>query len=680
MLQPAVRDRLAIVSIAAGVGVVVFALFADRLVGGSRGFGALQWAVLIAGAGLALGGARHHPAAWPRVQRALGASDDDIVLTGREVLLLAFGVASGTALLEGVVLAISAAAGEMLRLSADAVWMAAITNAIVLLAVGGLAFALGHRWPRLRTARVVGFLFLLLAIDAIVHRVPAAGRAQGWSKWVLAAGIAAVSVRRLQRALGRDRPWLPRGASTAAALVAVVAAGTVVHPQIRERLALEDPPGDARPNILLIILDTVRAASLGLYGYERPTTPNLERFAASSVVFDRAIATSSWTLPSHGTLFTGRYPNELTADWRIPLDDAHPTLAEVLAARGYATAGFTANGAFVHSFTGLERGFGRFEDHPVSTGEALRTSQMLRRMMRRLDLQHLLRDGYLGRKSARDIGEAFLGWQDRWPADRPFFAFLNYFDAHDPYIAGPPFDTLFAPVLPQPALDWGKPPTALLVESWTDGYDRAIAYIDHELGALFEEMERRGVLDRTVVVITSDHGEHLGENGFMRHGTTLFMPTLHVPLIVRYPPAVPAGARVPAPVTLRDVPATMLDLAGIADAPIPGSSLAPAWQGVPAPPSPLFAEVRKGVRVPERYPTSDADLHSLLDAGLHYIRDSKGVESLFHYEDDPQEAHDLAADANYAAVLARLRLALQRHTDGVTAQDATARAAAPLTP
>jgi arylsulfatase A-like enzyme len=680
MLQPAVRDRLAKVSIAAGVGLVVFALFADQLVGGSRGFGALQWAVLIAGAGLALGGARHHPAAWARVQRALRASDDDIVLTGREVLLLALGVASGTALLEGVVLAISAAAGEILRLSSETVWMAAITNAIVLLAVGGLTLALGSRWPRMRTARVVAFLFLLLAIDAIVHRVSVAGRADGWSKWLMAAGIAAVSVRGLQRALRRERAWLPRGAMTAAALVAVVAAGTVVHPPIRERLTLEDPPGDARPNILLIILDTVRAASLGLHGYERPTTPNLERFAASGVLFDRAIATSSWTLPTHGTLFTGRYPNELTADWRVRLDDAHPTLAEVLTARGYATAAFTANGAFVHSFTGLERGFGRFEDHPVSAGEALRTSQMLRRMMRRLDLQHLLRDGYIGRKSARDIGKAFLRWQGRQAEDRPFFAFLNYFDAHDPYIAGPPFDTLFGPVLPQPDLDWGNPPKPLLIKAWKDGYDRAIAYIDHELGALFEELDRRGVLDRTVVVVTSDHGEHFGENGFMRHGTTLFMPTLHVPLIVRYPPAAPAGARVPAPVTLRDVPATLLDLAGIADAPIPGSSLAPAWQGAPVPTSPLFAEVRKGVRVPERYPTSDADLHSLLDEGLHYIRDTKGVESLFHYEDDPQEAHDLAADADYAAELARLRLALQRHTEGIVAQDATARASAPLTP
>ncbi|MGH7505525.1 MAG: sulfatase, partial [Longimicrobiales bacterium] len=461
--------------------------------------------------------------------------------------------------------------------------------------------------------------------------MPIADRAESWSKWLLAGGIALAAARAVNLWLRRGRARLPVRAAAFVVLIALLAGTALASAPVRERLARAGLPAAApgRPNVLLIILDTVRAASLGLYGYDRPTTPNLERLGASSVVFEQAIAPSSWTLPSHATLMTGRYPNELSADWEAPLDRTYPTLAEVLAARGYATAAFSANGAYANALTGLGRGFARYEDFPATAGEAVRTSLMFRRMLQRLKLGELLRDGHMGRKSAADIGGAFLDWLAGKPADRPFFVFLNYFDAHDPYEPAPPFDTLFGPRRPLPRLNWGRPPSAELVEAWTDDYDRAIAYLDHELGLLFEELDRRGVLDSTVVVITADHGEHLGEHGFMRHGTTLYLPVLHVPLIVRFPPVTPESVRVATPVTLRDVPATMLDLAGIEGTPIPGASLVTTWSGDGAPSSPLYSEVREAVRIPARYPNAAADVQSLFANGMHYIRVLDGGEELY---------------------------------------------------
>jgi arylsulfatase A-like enzyme len=259
------------------------------------------------------------------------------------------------------------------------------------------------------------------------------------------------------------------------------------------------------------------------------------------------------------------------------------------------------------------------------------------------------------------IRESFLDWQASAPDDRPFFAFLNFFDAHDPYMPASPFDTLYGPVRPLPEIRWGTPPSAELITAWRDDYDRAITFIDHELGAMFAELERRGILDETVVIVTSDHGEMIGEHGFMRHGYTLYLTTLHVPLVVRYPPRTPGGLRVTEPVTLRDVPATVLDLADVPSAPLPGNSLAPSWMGGAPPNSTIASEVRQGVRIPDRYPSADADLQSVIAGGAHYIRDSKGREELYRFELDPDERNNLVNDAEAARELGTLRELWARH-------------------
>jgi arylsulfatase A-like enzyme len=465
------------------------------------------------------------------------------------------------------------------------------------------------------------------------------------------------------RALGR------RVALAVAGVALLLTAGSLASSDVREawtRARLADAATDG-PNILLIILDTVRAASLSLYGHDRPTTPNLERFAREGVVYELAIAPSSWTLPAHASIFTGRDPNLLNADWWIPLDGTYPTLAEVLSDAGYATAGFSANLAYANRETGLARGFARFDDYTRTAGEALRTSVMLKRTARRLGLGRLLNDDWNGRRKADHVSGSFLDWLADVPEDRPFFAFLNYMDGHDPYHAPPPFDTLYAPRSPFLPLDWGSVPSEAVVRSWTDWYDRSITYLDAELGRLFEELRARGQLDNTIVVVTADHGEHLGEFGFMRHGSTLYMPVLHVPLIVRYPAAVPENVRVAAPVPTRDIAATVTALAGVPHDRIGGRSLAWTWSAQPAQPEAIYAEVREAIRVPTRYPNAAQDLQSIIAGGFQYIRGTERGEELFGLTPDTAVAIDPAASDTVRALLAEMRRDLELRAGEVVA-------------
>ena len=136
------------------------------------------------------------------------------------------------------------------------------------------------------------------------------------------------------------------------------------------------PPANS-PNVLLIVLDTVRADHLSLYGYERPTTPNLEQLGKRGIRFDKARATAPWTLPSHASMFTGRWPHELGEKWMTPLRGNFPTLAEYLGDRGYATAGFVANVGYCSQETGLARGFTHYEDYVLEKLAPLRTSGLV---------------------------------------------------------------------------------------------------------------------------------------------------------------------------------------------------------------------------------------------------------------------------------------------------------------
>jgi arylsulfatase A-like enzyme len=447
-------------------------------------------------------------------------------------------------------------------------------------------------------------------------------------------------------------------------LVVVVLAwlGTLAQRRWAEARAMEELPTAAAgaPNIVLIILDTVRAASLSLYGYEKETSPELERWARRGVVFDNAISAAPWTLPSHATLFTGQLPPDHSADWQTPLDERWPTLAEALRNRGYRTGGFVANLIYATWEHGLTRGFDHYEDYPFSFGMLLRHTVPGRKLTDARRLREILgNDEVIGRKPAAQLGHDFLSWLGR-DSTRPFFAFLNYYDAHDPYLPPQDYYRKFAgryrEHLLSPLRRGGPFIRRLSAEDLrleVAAYDGAIAYLDAELGKLFLELESRGILDRTLVIVTSDHGEEFGEHDAFFHGHTLYRQTLHVPLMLLGLPGLPAGRRIPQTASLRDLPATVMGLLQLPDS-FPGNSLSRFWTGGVAAADSALSYTSKGIRIPAWLPSSGQDMRSLTTDSLHYIQGKQ--EMLFQWRNDPAERSNLVGYEESRELVTQLRL------------------------
>ncbi|MEP7346839.1 MAG: sulfatase-like hydrolase/transferase, partial [Gemmatimonadaceae bacterium] len=447
--------------------------------------------------------------------------------------------------------------------TSDLPWMSLVGNAIIFGTIALLLWGIGRvsRWMRRLSIAVAVFasltaLSVLLLITAIWQ----------YASLALTLGATAALVRASKNSPASFLRSVRRVAAVCFAL-ALVAAGLSLSRDSAPSEPVADTATDA-PNVLLIILDTVRAASTSLYGYGLRTTPALESIAREGVVFDQAVATAPWTLPSHCSLFTGRDAEQTACRWNAPLDGEPTTISEVLRQRGYRTGGFVANHFYTTRETGLSRGFDRWADFQrtwkevfcatvlVQTGivrNAVWGTTVRQRLsgLRRMRLRGDPKPEH-DRKTAAAVNAELLRWIDTTPG-RPFFAFLNYFDAHDPYAAPPPFDRAF--------------PKASNAQ---DQYDGGIAYMDQQLGTLMSELRRRGVLDHTVVVIASDHGELFGEHELFGHGNSLYWPLLHVPLVMRYPSRIAAGTHDARVVSLRDVPATILDLAGAPDLRIGG--------------------------------------------------------------------------------------------------------------
>lgn len=555
-------------------------------------------------------------------------------------LAVAFGLAAGLG--ELGVLAMRRFTGPDLPLwvNSHVVWMAPAAG-VLLCIVLALPLLLASRlWPDLPSAAVATAIFAFVAIVSIALGVP---RIHPLACAVIAAGVAA----RLATTLPARRGYV--GAAERLALrgglaTLLLGAGFIGALAIRERITtarLAAAPAGA-PNIVLLILDTVRAFNMSLYGYERATTPELEQLAGRGTLFVNAFTSSPWTLPSHAGMFTGRLPHELSTSLRTPLDDRDPTVAEVLRANGYRTAGFVANQLYAGRELGLGRGFTHYEDMGVSPVELPLSLALLRRIVNhprtRMAANHY---DILGRKNARRVNRDFLRWLDAH-GDGSFFAFLNYFDAHEPYMPPAPWDTLFGPQ-PQArhaalqhelrrSTHWGRARmSAEDRRAELDAYDGAIAWLDHEIGALVEALETRGLLDNTVVIITSDHGEQFGEHDVFGHGGSLYTQLLRVPLLVLMP-GQQAPHRVEAPVSLVHLAATLLDLAGVdAEAPpLPGSSFAGALRGsTDGSPWPLVAE------------REELGLRSVMAGPFHLILRRDSVVALYDVTRDPAETVDL---------------------------------------
>jgi arylsulfatase A-like enzyme len=347
-------------------------------------------------------------------------------------------------------------------------------------------------------------------------------------------------------------------------------------------------------------------------------------------------------------MFTGRFAHELSTDFDKPLDEEYPTLAEVLAEKGYATAGFAANQVYCTTASGLDRGFAVYRDHLVSVKTTLRASRWTEAVISWIRPRLGMHSG-LRRKTAEQINRDFLGWLSG-NEDRPFFAFLNYFDAHHPYQTTPPFDRRFTARPPRYWLNrgWLRDTDPADIQERIDAYDSSIAYLDYQVGQLLDELESRGILDNTLVVIAGDHGELFGQHGIFVHGNSLYLPLLQVPLIMSFPARLPAGQRISRPVTIRDIPATIMDVIGAPSAaPLAGETLAPLWQTglgdrAMQPSEPLLSELTPNMFGHPKDPTRRGLMNSVIDDSLHYILNGDGVEELYNWRVDPDETTNLA--------------------------------------
>lgn len=382
------------------------------------------------------------------------------------------------------------------------------------------------------------------------------------------------------------------------------------------------------PNVLIIAVDSLRPDHLGCYGYGRPTSSEIDALASHGVLLENVISQASWTTPSFGTVLTALYPSQhgaLTIE--NMLAPAVPTLATILKATGYATCGIVNAPALGKGY-GFDRGFDLYDVADAETRDAGATT-----------------------------GDA-LAWIDLHRAG-PFFLFLHYFDVHLPYAPPAPFDRLFDQAYDGPMGSRFDPETyaptradlLAMMRAWPAAewnhvvslYDGEIAFTDRAVGALLDGLEERGVLENTLVVFLSDHGQEFFEHGAYGHGHSLYGEVLRVPLVFSFPGKIPEGRRVREQVRLLDVMPTILDVVGVEPGShIEGSSLLPLITGVGS------VRAAPGAVLPPEVAFSEAvrlggEKKSLTAPAAKAIHDVDSGETLvFDLEADPGEAKALS--------------------------------------
>ena len=579
--------------------------------------------------------------------------------------------------------------GRMMHVSKEILWVAPIVDLIFFLLIALVIWLTSQFFKRIPAARVLVFIITFLAA---YDWLTLTGRLYSRASLLLALGVAAAFVRWLgtHEAAG-IRFWRKSWAYLVAALLVIfvgIQGGKWLHERIVEaRLPVAS---SGSPNVLVLVMDTLRADHLSTYGYARPTSPVLDRLAKGGVLFENAIAPCSWSLPSHASLLTGRYPLEHGLvnvqpmpwlGWGRTAMNGYPTLGEVLQQHGYRTGAFSANRVYFSDDVGLGRGFVRFEDYFFSAGDSLTRTIYGRKFARfyfyrsnKSKATRLLR--YLGlgswldqdsegsgeyggafgvRKRASDVNQEALEWIER-DRKRPFFAFLNYLDVHYKY--GGPWNYA------KPAWDQGTP---------IDEYDAGVNYADDQFGRLLADLQRLGLAENTIVVITSDHGESLGDHGLTYHGAALYWELVHAPLIIFYPKHIPAGLRIATPVSNAAIPATVLSLLGDGAQKIfPGPALSNLWQSPEANsqwPDPLSQLPQTNIVVPADRAAGDkvpiattGSMRTVVTPRWQLIVHDKLGSQLYDWRSDPSEAHDLAKTPEGRPIVSSLLLELEERT------------------
>jgi arylsulfatase A-like enzyme len=394
------------------------------------------------------------------------------------------------------------------------------------------------------------------------------------------------------------------------------------------------PSSSPNPNVILITLDTTRADHLGVYGYERNISPQIDQFAQDAVTYDRAWATGAWTLPTHASMLTGRLVSNHGARFaisdsnvalsavfegdffakhkasRLPEDEV--TLAELLSERGYATAAF-GGGPWLAPPFGLMQGY-QLADTEVTSVEG---------------------------RSAADLTDRMIAWLGSVPADQPIHALINFFDPHSPYDPPPGFDDLPGARIPliqeqdQIFINAGARLGKVQRTAVIDRYDGEIRYMDFHLGRLLAALRDAGRYEDSFIIVVGDHGELFGEHGFMGHGRWLYEGVLRVPLIVHHPGGPGAGTRESALVSQVDL---LPMIAAKIDLPLPQTI-----DGLPiGTRTRVLAEAfRDPFSVNHLGKRYDRDLRALVQWPHKLIRSDTGRSDVYDLDRDPLERLEL---------------------------------------
>jgi arylsulfatase A-like enzyme len=383
------------------------------------------------------------------------------------------------------------------------------------------------------------------------------------------------------------------------------------------------PAAERRPDVIVYLVDTLRADHLGCYGYPRATSPRIDAFAAESVLFENAVAQAGWTRPAVTSLLTGLDPHQHGVQGRLDgLAESFDTLPEILRREGYQTGAFVSSAVITEKF-GFGQGFDTFRQRVKETIEP-------------------------ERPTSEWVNEEALRWLEQRDPDRPFFLFLHTLDPHMPYQPPEPFRRRLAPDADPRAgslervvavRDGLRPTTARDREEIPALYDAEIAGNDAAFGRLVEKLRARGLYDPLLLVFVSDHGEELFDHGGWEHGATLYQELVHVPLLLKLPRGAGSGRRIGERVRQIDVLPTILDvLGGEAPPGIQGRSLLPLLHAPSRRPPAAFSSLDLDGRRIESIVLG----HRKLIHTLAHDRRPLGLE-LYDLASDPGERRNLAA-------------------------------------
>ena len=480
---------------------------------------------------------------------------------------------------------------------------------------------------------------------------------------LLVFGLAFVALR----ALARRQPWLASPLVVIGALVLVIVvcrAGMAVAPTpaaTPRQVAIGAAPKG--PNVILILVDTLRADHLSCYGATTNQTPVIDGLAADGTRFAHAYTQASWTRPSVATIFSSLYPSShRTIHKSDALPDAVVTLAEVMQQAGYSTIGF-ANNINVAPLFGFQQGFDEyvflepeFFFGATESAAQLTIYNQLRLVRERYVSQRKWVENYY--QPADVVTKHGLDWIAARGKDRPFFMFLHYMEPHDPYFVHPYNGEAYARVA-------NPNPDPALADKYRSAYDGAIRFLDGELARLFQDLKATGLYDDALIVLTADHGEEFHEHGGWWHGTTLYDEQLAVPLIVKPPRGGTAGVVNDAMVSSVDIAPTIIQSVGAA---VPQAMVGKPLglgAGAPAPRDHAFAESE----------LEGNSLQAYRSGGMKVIHANPGnprglpEHQLFDVASDPGEQKNLiATHTDVANTLTADMSAVQSHAESTAVE------------